>query len=157
MYRFAVATRPNTQKGFYPQNTRVEAFLIAIIILPTPTPTHSWPSWSCRERVALFATVIRLVGAKVIVPYNFAFSHDISSVKLMFVYDIIFVNDVMLVPYNVFVPDYLLRTRAVKYFPFNWVMCAVTATACTCACHGLPPFLCFWQSSCLRKQSMLVI
>ena len=40
--------------------------------------------------------------------YYFPFPHYIAGVKLMFVYDIILVNDVVPVFYNVLVSDYLL-------------------------------------------------
>jgi len=50
----------------------------------------------------------------VVVPYDFAFPYNIPGIVFMFVDYIVFVHDIVLVFYNMFVPDDTLRTWASK-------------------------------------------
>ena len=51
--------------------------------------------------------------------YNFAFSYDVASGELVFVTYVVLVNRIVMMPDNVFVPNYALRAGAVKHLPDN--------------------------------------
>ena len=74
-------------------------------------------SWSVAAAVAaalVSAAVFRAVRGEVVVFYDFALPYDIVIVVVVFVYDIIFVDNVVLVLYDMVMSVYVLVPSAVK-------------------------------------------
>jgi len=66
--------------------------------------------------------------------YYFTLSYNVASIVFMFVYYIKFMDDIMLMPYDVFMPYYTLRARAVKHFSYD-LLAAPVAAICAIATH----------------------
>lgn len=95
----------------------------------------------CAGCFAGCAAVIGLVGYIVIMAHDFAFAYYITGVVGVFVNYVVFINCVVLVAHNVFVLDYALSARAVKYLAYYGFGTAFRAAVCACAIHGFTPFI----------------
>jgi len=75
------------------------------------------------------------MGSAIIVFYNFPLSYDIVSVVFMLMDYIIFIYSIMLMPYNMLMPDYTLGSGAIKYFSDSRFVTAFMTAACAITVH----------------------
>lgn len=71
--------------------------------------------------------------------YNFALAYYVAGVVFVFVDNVILVYDVVTMFYQMLMPDYLLRTRAIKNLPVYGV--TLLAAAVASAIHKKTPLL----------------
>lgn len=70
--------------------------------------------------------------------HYFAFPNDVMCIVNMLVYYVIFVDGVVLVPYQMLMLYHPLRTGAVEYLPV-YGLAALVAAVCALAAHVIAP------------------
>ena len=87
-------------------NTSKTLAFSVICVLPASTAPKTWsyrPHWA-----TVVVAIVWLVSPAIVVSYYFAFPNDISCIKLMLVYYVIFVYDVVLMSHYMLMSDYAL-------------------------------------------------